>query len=220
MTLVNGRLPASTLAPIYGADGTVIVGHLRKDAAAAWNAMCERARELGLPVPIPDGPVSSYRTYEQQVALRAQWCAKGACQNAAVPGTSNHGWGLAVDSAPNTFQHGEVVYKIGAPYGYSHAWSDAPWEPWHHKFNDHVRVPLWKPNYRPGSWGPNVFLLTGRLQHLGYLKRRFWRYGSDVTQAIKAFQRKNHLRVDGIAGPMTWYAIKRQAIHKPHLRRK
>lgn len=210
MSSQNGRLPASTLAPIYGVDGKEVVGHLRKDAAAAWNAMCEKTRELGLPVPVPDGPLSSYRTYDQQVQLRNEWCAKGHCENAANPGNSNHGWGIAVDS----INANATIEKIGRAYGFAHEWSDAPWEAWHHKFNDAVKVPGWKPNYRIGSFGPNVFLLTGRLQHLDLLGRRFFRYQQPVANAVKVFQRQNHLKVDGVAGPMTWYAIKRHAIAK------
>lgn len=39
----------------------------------------------------------AYRTYDQQVSCKASWTARGKPKNAATPGTSNHGWGMAVD---------------------------------------------------------------------------------------------------------------------------
>lgn len=45
------------------------------------------------------GATGGDRTYETQVRLRADWCRKGQCKKAAVPGTSNHGWGVAVDAS-------------------------------------------------------------------------------------------------------------------------
>lgn len=41
--------------------------------------------------------VSCYRTYQRQALLRQRWCAAGQCSMAALPGTSRHGWGKAVD---------------------------------------------------------------------------------------------------------------------------
>lgn len=124
----NGRLSDSTLAPIYG-------GRLRKDAAAAWNAMNQESqRRYGVTLR-PLGPASSYRTYDQQVSIyktaRPGW--------AANPGTSNHGWGLAVDIA--THQMRSIVDEIGAKYGWAKRWSDASWEWWHLKW----REGIWKP---------------------------------------------------------------------------
>jgi hypothetical protein len=116
----NGKLPASELAPIAQ-------GQLRIDAAAAWNALNVESRRRGLEL-VPTGSMSSYRTYSQQVYLWEEYQAgRGAL--AAVPGTSNHGWGTAVDTPDQ--RHWSMIEQIGAPYGYSKAWSDAPSEPWH-----------------------------------------------------------------------------------------
>lgn len=38
-----------------------------------------------------------YRDLAGQHAMRWEWCVKGSCGNAAVPGYSSHGFGLAVD---------------------------------------------------------------------------------------------------------------------------
>ena len=117
----NGQLPSSDLAPIAG-------GRLRKDAAAGFNAMnVESRKRYGVELR-PTGPLSSYRDYAGQQQL---WNAyqNGTGNLAAYPGTSNHGWGLAVDFA--TPQMRSIVDSIGTKYGWSKSWSDAPSEWWH-----------------------------------------------------------------------------------------
>lgn len=122
---LNGRLPARALKPIPG-------GRLRRDAAKAWNAMhAEILRKEKLDI-CPTGARSSYRTVAEQQQLRAEWCAQGKCENAAVPGTSNHGWGVAVDVA--TMAMRAAIDKHGAKYGWAKQWSDAPHEWWHLKY--------------------------------------------------------------------------------------
>jgi hypothetical protein len=116
----NGQLPASELAPIHQ-------GQLRKDCAAAWNALNVEARSLGCEL-YPTGSKSSYRSYAQQVELYNAYL-NGTGNLAAVPGTSNHGWGTAVDLA--TYDMRSMVDRIGAKYGYAKSWSDAQSEWWH-----------------------------------------------------------------------------------------
>ena len=112
----NGRLPFSELAPIPG-------GYLRQDAAAAFNALNrESERRYGLPLH-PLGPASSYRNIEQQQQLWDLY-QSGRGNLAAYPGTSNHGWGLAVDFATPRMRG--VVDAVGAEFGWSKRWSDAP----------------------------------------------------------------------------------------------
>jgi hypothetical protein len=128
----NGRLPPSELAPIQN-------GQLRRDAAGAWNAMNVEARAKGTPLR-PTGPRSSYRTYAQQVELYDLY-RSGRGSLAAWPGTSNHGWGLAVDVASQDMR--AMINRIGEPYGWAKKWSDAQSEWWHIK-------------WREGSWsGPD-----------------------------------------------------------------
>lgn len=116
----NGKLPPATLAPIK-------LGQLRKDAAAGFNAMNVEARRLGVEL-YPTGSKSSYRTYAQQQELWALY-QSGRGNLAARPGTSNHGWGTAVDFATQAMR--AMVDRIGAKYGWSKQWSDAPSEWWH-----------------------------------------------------------------------------------------
>lgn len=114
----NGQIPDSELRPIAGS------GRLVPPAAAAWNAMAAHIyHETGLKI-APNGSLSSYRTYQQQVYMKSVYGS-----NAATPGTSNHGWGLAVDTDDSYY-----VNKYGAPFGFQKAWSDASWEPWHMKY--------------------------------------------------------------------------------------
>jgi hypothetical protein len=119
----NGKLPPSELAPIAQ-------GRLAVDAAAAWNAMNVEARRRGCEL-LPTGSMSSYRTYDQQVYLWREYQA-GRGSLAARPGSSNHGWGLAVDAANK--QMWDMIARIGAPYGWQKQWSDAPNEAWHHSY--------------------------------------------------------------------------------------
>ena len=74
-----------------------------------------KSRSKGLEL-VPDGPRSSYRSYEEQQELYEDYL-NGTGNLAAVPGTSNHGWGTAVDV--DTEQMRSMIDKIGAKYGYS-----------------------------------------------------------------------------------------------------
>lgn len=125
MSTHNGRLSRSELASISG-------GFLRKDAAAAWNAMCAAAAKQGRAVPRPGGPDSSYRTFARQQAMKRMWTAQGKPQNAATPGTSNHGLGIAVD-VPSPAQRA-TINAIGTAFGWQKRWSDASHEAWHLKW--------------------------------------------------------------------------------------
>jgi D-alanyl-D-alanine carboxypeptidase len=122
----NGQLPPSALESI--GQG----GHkLWAPAAEAWKSAVAAARADGIDLKVTD----SYRSYDQQVDLANR---KGLYKDGglgAVPGTSNHGWGMAVDidvSNPATMAW---VKANGYRYGFVEA---VPREPWH-----------WE--YRPGQ---------------------------------------------------------------------
>lgn len=127
----NGRIPLDALSPIPWAAGQ----HLRSDAAAALIALNEeyRARFSGSDIVITD----SYRSYDSQVQTKAN---KGYL--AATPGTSNHGWGLALDlgGGINRWDTDQRNWMVeNAPrYGWvSPAWAQpraAKPEPWHWEF--------------------------------------------------------------------------------------
>jgi hypothetical protein len=121
----NGRIPRDALVAIPG-------GLLRKDAALAWTDMRAEIIRRGGPPLAPQGPISSYRDFAGQERMRKFWCGKGQCRKAAVPGTSNHGWGLAVDVA--TTQMEDWILRIGSRFGWSHAEGARVGEPWHYTY--------------------------------------------------------------------------------------
>ena len=115
----NGRFADSDLAAVPG-------GRLAKEAAANWLALrAEGGKKLGIWIS-PLGDRSSYRTFAEQEHFWAVFQAGGNI--AARPGTSNHGWGNAVDLAsPPTMR--KVVDGLGAPYGWR--WGEVQSESWH-----------------------------------------------------------------------------------------
>jgi len=120
----NGRLPASELAPIPG-------GRLEKAAAASWLRLRARVGKANRLWICPTSSRTAYRTLdEQQYFWDLYQSGKGNL--AARPGTSNHGWGLAVDVA--TTAMAEAINRLGAEHGWQKHWSDAPSEWWHFKY--------------------------------------------------------------------------------------
>ena len=86
----NGYIPLKAMTPIPGG------GYLRPDVAAAFLDMYKAAKADGVGLYVgSDG--AAYRTFQQQQdrAEEAGLYSQGGL--AAVPGTSLHGWGLAVD---------------------------------------------------------------------------------------------------------------------------
>ena len=125
----NGLIPPSAMCPLG------VAGHqLRCDAAAAYRAMSAAlATAFGAPICITD----SYRTYAGQVRLYGEKPTL-----AAVPGTSNHGWGLAVDLCGGIERYGTAQYvwmKANAGrFGFLHPdWAEpgrGREEPWHWEY--------------------------------------------------------------------------------------
>ncbi len=96
-------------------------------AAQAWRACVEAARADGIDLTITD----SYRTFDQQVDLVQR---KGLYSNGgygATPGTSNHGWGLAVDADVTAPQTLDWMRANAYKFGFVEA---VPREPWHWEF--------------------------------------------------------------------------------------
>lgn len=137
----NGRIPQGQLAPIPWSDLGPL--YLRPDAAAALAAMNEAFRtEFGYDLPIND----AYRDYAGQVDAQQYWCARRACGNAAEPGTSNHGWALAVDvgtQSHQTISYSSATYRWlkanAGRYGWVHPpemepGGGGPQEAWHWEF--------------------------------------------------------------------------------------
>ena len=142
----NGNLPDSELKPIG------IGNHkLQKEAADAFIKMAAAARAAGVTPALSD----SYRTYAIQSAIfdwdlytstggshsdtKGNRSAKrkkkgtGGKVAAAFPGTSNHGWGKAIDVAGAEFK--KFIRNHGTDYGWSWYEGRSVHEDWHFTYD-------------------------------------------------------------------------------------
>lgn len=126
----NGEIPASALCPLSFAPGQM----LRCDAANRLEALDKLyEKKFGHPIPMTD----SYRPIAVQIELRR---TKPAL--AAVPGTSNHGWGLAVDLGYPISTGASAEYVWMRQHAPAYGWDNPSWahpdgskpEPWHFEF--------------------------------------------------------------------------------------
>lgn len=123
--------------------GMVWVGQgeqLRPRAAKAWKAMQAAAKLEGVSLGVTD----AYRTLKEQKQLAAEKgiYGPGNRQGAAVPGTSKHGAGRAVDvsygpksqNSLDSYNAAQAKWlkQNASKYGFSQS---VPGEPWHIEFN-------------------------------------------------------------------------------------
>ena len=124
----NGEIPSNQLSDIEVLPSEGSEDHkLNATAAAAYNQMVDAAKKDG----ITWGLVSSYRPLETQKRLAKKLGLYSRGGKAAVPGTSNHGWGSAVD----------IDFKVGSGKRETLKWlknnasrfgfSTIAREPWH-----------------------------------------------------------------------------------------
>jgi len=143
----NGRLPVSVLVDISGG------GKLVSPAARAWEAMhAEAMSGVGTKPFKPTSSADAYRSSPQQLAgfiarfldapgpntttttrthLGKKWYLKKGMAPMATPGTSNHGWGLAVDIWSANGQRLDWMMQNIAKFGWS--W-EVQSEPWHIRY--------------------------------------------------------------------------------------
>lgn len=118
----NGQIPPGALVPVAGTDEL-----LWAPAAAAFEHMRRDAAAQGVALPVSDG----YRAHHDQVRLADELGLYDNGGLAAVPGTSQHGWGRAVDLD---------VDEAGVAWLRANAWKygfveTVPREPWHWEFH-------------------------------------------------------------------------------------
>lgn len=127
----NGNLDPAALCPLWQASGQ----RLRADAAAAFNRLSEdHAATVGGPLCVTD----SYRSYSEQVAVY-----QSRPGLAAVPGTSEHGWGKATDLCGGIQDAGSAASQWmqanAGRFNFFHpSWAEPSGskpEPWHWEFN-------------------------------------------------------------------------------------
>lgn len=149
VTYTNGNVPASLLRPLDGQPEAF----LRLDAAGSWNrARPEVLAKTGILLTVRGWN----RTYAEQVTFYLQRHRKARAgesiccywngvpyhfigtAHAAPPGTSNHGWGLAVDIVDfgSVGQWNNPRYRAAWPVLAEHGWTETEGrgsiqEPWH-----------------------------------------------------------------------------------------
>ncbi len=117
----NGKIPANALEKVGN------TGHrLWAPAAQSLENMLAAAKRDGVRIGITD----SYRPYEEQVDLARRKGLYSQGGLAAKPGTSDHGWGMAVDLDLNSKAQA-WMRRHGKEYGFE---EDTPREPWHWGF--------------------------------------------------------------------------------------
>ncbi|WP_432976425.1 M15 family metallopeptidase [Dactylosporangium sp. CA-233914] len=117
----NGRIPESALQRV----GTT--GHrLWAPAATSLEALMCAAREQGVNIGITD----SYRPLAEQVDLAERKGLYSQGGLAAKPGTSDHGWGIAVDLDLDSRAQAWMRANAGR-FGFAET---TPREPWHWAF--------------------------------------------------------------------------------------
>lgn len=114
----NGQIPAAALTPI--GDGT---HRLYAPAARSFEQLFAAADADGVTI----GMTDSYRSYDAQVRLAEEKGLYSEGGLAAEPGTSNHGWGLALDLDLDDRAQAWMRTN-GWRYGFV---EDTPREPWH-----------------------------------------------------------------------------------------
>jgi D-alanyl-D-alanine carboxypeptidase len=122
----NGRVPAHVLTPISGSGDHRLAG----PAAPAFEKMAAAAARDGVSFGVND----SYRSFDSQVELARRKGLYSQGGLAATPGTSQHGWGLAVDL--DLDPKAQAWMRANGPtFGFH---EDVPREPWHWTFHGDV----------------------------------------------------------------------------------
>ena len=147
-----GKVPAHLLRDIEPC------GKLHYLAADAWHAMRAAAAADGIELK-PTSAGDTYRSYDSQKAAFLQryvttpidgtstrtfegktWYLKKGMAKLAVPGTSQHNWGIAVDihTAAEKSRLRWLIDNV-AKFGFS--WEVVPEEPWHLRYTEGDNVP-------------------------------------------------------------------------------
>lgn len=212
----NGKLPASTLTKLS------TPGYLLTPHAAGFERLLKATGTTGT-----EAPAEAYRSYaEQERVFRENyttnksgaadgvtvanggikywdgktWYRKPGKAVAAVPGTSNHGWGNTVDFQ-NLGGYSSPKFKAFAPIAREHGWNNEEGakigEYWHwvrvdandqHKHDDEEtgvelseKVTLSEGMKQMAGWSSDT-MTVGNL--LGYLASASWASGTTGKQAV------------------------------------
>jgi lysozyme len=214
----NGDAPSSAMSPVAtGVKCSPLQGQLDNQAAAAFNSMALAAGHR-----LPDnGCDSAYRPYPRQVYWRNYWCGQGSCGNAAVPGTSNHGVGLAIDATQLTVGY---IRLHGQRFCWAKTEAFSEW--WHYNFTGCYHRPdpgtnLHSPTLRLHSGGPGQNIYVRKLQKLlrGHGDKTVdvdGEFGRSTAIAVRRFQKAQRLKVNGVVSPRVWKRLRRPISRPVH----
>ncbi len=243
----NGEIPLDAMIKV----APISSGYLVPEAAAAWRNLQNAASAAGFTLTM----TGAYRTYDQQKSLFADryttsdtgrkskvwtgttyWLKAGMAM-AAVPGTSNHGWGCAVDAALGGY--GNAAEPVREPFlswalteARRHGWSwEVQSEPWHLRLvsfesaaapepavTSESAEPATTPQQPPvpppptlkrGDKGGQVAALQGicTLFRWGDCGRSDGTFGPRTEDAVKAMQGALGVDADGRYGPKSSAAL-------------
>jgi len=205
----NGKLSRSELSRIYHPNYKVYLEH---ESAAAWNTLriwSKRWLKIDL---YPTGENSAYRTYEMQEYYWNLY-QLGQGNLAAVPGTSNHGWGRAIDLATTAMK--TILDRFGSRVGWEKIEAFSEW--WHYNYtggftrpNPGISVKYPVARKGSGGFGQKWFVkkLQRRLRRLGYKEVKVdGDFGNTTNEKLRHFQKSKGIKVDGATDKTTWKAL-------------
>jgi len=242
----NGKVPLDRMIKV----APLGTGYLVPEAAAAWRNLQNAASAAGFTLTM----TGAYRSYDQQVQLfnerysttntggsskvwnGTQYWLKPNVAMAATPGTSNHGWGCAVDAALGGYgDKAKVVDGAFLQWALKNAaangWSwETQSEPWHLRLVAATGSPAHaQAAATSGAGGGGVPVLqnaptpTLRLNSSGgqvaalqaFCLRFSWgdcgkadgSFGQRTEAAVKAMQSVLGITSDGVYGPQTASAL-------------
>lgn len=135
----NGQIALSLLESIGPSVYGLGTQYAHPAAAAAWRRLLAAAKEDGVTLTVGEG----YRDLARQRKLYGDWLA-GRGNVAAFPGTSNHGWGRAIDVGGYTPEEMAWLKVNGPKFGWSWVTGRASGEPWHWEYVGSLEVPVAK----------------------------------------------------------------------------
>ena len=234
----NGELHKELLTPING-------GRLERTAARAWLALVAAAAADGIELK-PTSSLDTYRDLDHQTSVLLvrytptynpiantledtrtyqgkRWWKRRGVAAVASPGTSNHGWGLAVDVANTSGARLAWLLANAGRFGFS--WESQK-EPWHIRYVEGDAIPQavldfeagtatvstvisTHPNLRSGDSGPAVAEMQAGMNRHKCSVKSDGQFGPKAAAALIDFQYRHGLVTDGLCGPKTWAALER-----------